>query len=210
MNIFKWTIFILFAVLIGLYPLIYVFVDMSQGLMASKSVEVRSSSVWLAAFYVHMFSGGIALLSGWSQFSRRFRNRNPGFHRTLGKVYLIAVVVSGIAGLYIAQYATGGIISILGFSCLATAWVVTSLQAYVVIRRKDPDQHQHWMIRSYALCWAAVMLRLWIPLFQIALGMEFIPAYRIIAWFCWVPNLVVAEMIIRSLKRDRYFKQTAA
>jgi hypothetical protein len=59
------------------------------------------------------------------------------------------------------------------------------------------------MIRSYALCFAAVTLRIWLPLFQFALGLEFIFAYRIIAWLCWVPNLVVAELIVRSLKMKR-------
>jgi hypothetical protein len=116
---------------------------------------------------------------------------------------LIAVLLSGTAGLYIAYYATGGLIAVLGFSGLAIGWVFTTSRAYSSIRNSNIDQHQYWMIRSYALCFAAVTLRIWIPLFQVALGMEFIHAYRIIAWLCWVPNLVVAELIVRSLRSKR-------
>jgi len=203
MKIFWWAIFIFFSISIGLYPVMYLAVDMSLGLLSSKSAELLQDKVWNTAFYQHIFLGGIALLVGWSQFSKRFRNKNLSFHRTLGKIYLIAVALSGSAGLFIALYATGGLVSVFGFSGLAVCWLFTSLQAYVAIKRKDIDQHQYWMIRSYALCWAAVTLRIWLPLFQFAFDIEFITAYRIIAWLCWVPNLIVAEMIVRNIKSRR-------
>ena len=172
----------------------YLLVDMSQGLLSSKSAEILQSSVWYTAFYQHIFLGAIAMLAGWSQFSKRFRNKNLSFHRTLGKVYLIAVALSGSAGLFIAFYASGGLVSVFGFSGLAVCWLFTSLQAYLAIRKKDIDQHQYWMIRCYAVCWAAVTLRIMLPLGQIA-GFDFVTAYRYIAWLCWVPNLMVALLL---------------
>jgi hypothetical protein len=51
------------------------------------------------------------------------------------------------------------------------------------------------MIRSYALTFAAVMLRIYLPLSQVY-GIPFEPAYQTIAWLCWVPNLIVAEWLI--------------
>jgi uncharacterized membrane protein len=163
MKTFWWAIFIFFSIAIGFYPAAYLLFDMKYGLLASKSADLLQSTVWYAAFYQHIFLGAIALLTGWSQFSKRFRNKNLNAHRTLGKIYLITVALSGSAGLFIALYATGGLISVFGFSGLAIAWLFTSLQAYVAIKRKDIDQHQYWMIRSYALCWAAVTLRIWLP-----------------------------------------------
>src|SRR5438132_13758938 len=56
--------------------------------------------IWLGAFYVHITLGGISLLTGWSQFLRSFRKKNLSFHRTLGKIYLIAVMISELCGLY--------------------------------------------------------------------------------------------------------------
>jgi uncharacterized membrane protein len=200
MKTLGWIVFIFFSFTIGLYPILYLLVDMSGGFLSSKPAELLQNKIWYSAFYQHILLGAVALLVGWSQFSKRLRNKNLNTHRTLGKIYLISVALSGSAGLFIALYATGGIISILGFGILAIAWLFTSLQAYLAIRKKDIDQHQYWMIRSYALCWAAVMLRLWIPLFQFGFSMDFFFAYKIIAWLCWVPNLIVAEIIIRNMR----------
>jgi uncharacterized membrane protein len=200
MKILGWSFFIFFAVVIGLYPFTYLMFDMSQGLVASKSPELRASVFWQSSFYSHIILGGVALLVGWSQFSKRIRKRNVTIHRTLGKIYLISVIISGIGGLYIAFFATGGYIPVFGFSGLAISWLFTTVMAYQKVREKDYDQHEFWMIRSYALCFAAVTLRIWLPLFQFALGMEFIAAYRIIAWLCWVPNLLVAEWIVSRLR----------
>ena len=48
------------------------------------------------------------------------------------------------------------------------------------------------MIRSCSLTLAAVTLRIYLPLSQLA-GIPFAEAYQAVAWACWVPNLVVAE-----------------
>jgi hypothetical protein len=53
------------------------------------------------------------------------------------------------------------------------------------------------MIRSFALAFAAVRLRIYIPLSQIA-GFDYDDSYRMIAWLCWVPNLLVAQLLVRS------------
>jgi uncharacterized membrane protein len=194
-NKFLWVLFVLFAISIGLYPVIYALVDMSQGLLASKPAELVASTLYKSAFNLHIALGGLSLLTGWSQFSRKFRAKNISTHRTLGKTYLISVMISGICGLYIAFFATGGWISALGFGGLAMAWLFTSSSAYRAIRSKDIDSHERWMIRSYALTFAAVTLRIWLPLSMIA-GLEFVFAYRIISFLCWVPNLLIAEILI--------------
>ena len=111
MKTFWWAIFIFFSITIGFYPAAYLLFDMKYGLLASKSAELLQNTIWYTAFYQHIFLGAIAMLTGWSQFSKRFRNKNLNAHRNLGKVYLIAVALSGSAGLFIAFYATGGLIS---------------------------------------------------------------------------------------------------
>ena len=51
------------------------------------------------------------------------------------------------------------------------------------------------MTRSFALTYAAVMLRIYLPLAMIV-GLDFAQAYPAIAWLCWVPNLAVAQLLI--------------
>jgi len=191
----------LFAIFIGLYPLRFIGLPYEQSLLGSKSETLLNSSIYLAAFYTHIFLGGLALLTGFSQFYKRLRIKRLALHRILGKIYIGAVLLSGFAGLGIAFFATGGIIPALGFGGLAILWLYTTSNAYTSIKKLDIDAHQRWMIRSYALCFAAVTLRLYLPLFTGLMQMEFIPAYKIIAWLCWVPNILIAEFfIVRRLR----------
>ncbi len=201
-----WFIFVFFAVGVGLYPIIYALIDGKFGLLFSKSDELLANSLWWLAFYLHIGFGGVALLSGWSQFSQKWRRKYLNTHRKLGIVYFIAVMLSGTASIFIAVYATGGPIAKVGFLCLGIVWLVTSVFAFLKVKAGEITEHQKWAIRSYAICFSAVTLRLWLPLFQLGLQMDFFSAYKIIAWLCWVPNLVVAELIIRKLNLHKAIK----
>ncbi|MGZ3765153.1 MAG: DUF2306 domain-containing protein [Mucilaginibacter sp.] len=192
-----WIAFAFFAIAVGLYPLAYYLFDMhDKGLLASKTKELLENTIWHTAFYVHITFGGIALLTGWTQFSTRLRDRYLNTHRQVGKVYVSSVMLSSLAGFYIALSASGGITSTLGFGALATLWFFTIVKAYTTILKKEIKQHENWMIRNYALTFAAVTLRLYLPISQAALHMEFITAYRIISWLCWIPNIIIAEIIV--------------
>ena len=143
----------------------------------------------------HIFASVLALGLGPFQFSTRLRTSRPALHRWLGRVYLgIGVLVRGVAGLAMAAHAFGGPIARLGFAGLALAWLVTGSCAYRAIRAGNVALHRRWMVRNFALTFAAVTLRLWLPA-SIASGVAFEVAYPVVAWLCWVPNLVLAEWL---------------
>jgi len=193
-----WTVFGLFALGVGFYPVAYYLFDMQKGLFSSKTPELLADRVWHTAFYMHITFGGIALLTGWTQFSPRIRNNYTQTHRTLGKVYVYAVMLSSLAGFYIAMFASGGITSVLGFGLLAASWFFTILKAYTSILKKQFKDHENWMIRNYALTFAAVTLRIYLPLSTQLMHWDFVASYRVISWLCWVPNLLVAQIIINK------------
>ena len=197
----SWVVIAVFAIVIGCYPALYFFVDKKFGLLNTKDSIVLESFIWTSAFYIHIILGGIALLIGWLQFSVKLRLRNVKFHRVIGIIYALSSILSAMAGLYIALYATGGIVAKAGFIGLGIVWLITTLQAYRVILKKEIRQHEVLMIYSYAACLAAVTLRIWLPILTIVLN-DFIPAYRIVAWLCWVPNLIVAFLITRKLNNS--------
>ena len=113
-------------------------------------------------------------------------------HRLFGRIYVTTALVSGISALLMAPSSEGGIPAHWGFGLLAALWLTTSLTAFVRVRSGDYAAHREWMLRSYALCLAAVTLRIYLPLSDMA-GIPFEGAYPAISWLCWVPNLVVAE-----------------
>jgi uncharacterized membrane protein YozB (DUF420 family) len=102
-----------------------------------------------------------------------------------------------------------GLVGEFGLISLAILWLWTGAMAYRSIRNGDVKSHREWMIRSFALTFAAVMLRLWLgiliatqmPFLQTryAGGFDalFVEAYRVVMWLCWVPNLIIAEWIIQ-------------
>lgn len=195
----RYWVIAVFSILIGLYPFIYLVVDMGEhGFLASKPVSILNSSLWNIAFFTHIYFGGISLLVGWSQFSEKIRRKKLNLHRLLGKIYVISVLLSAITGLYVAFYANGGIVSQLGFSFLAIGWFYTTINAYTTIKKKNVKSHRKWMIRSYAFTLAAVTLRLWLPTLPMILSIPFEEAYIIISWLCWVPNIIIAEIYIRK------------
>jgi uncharacterized membrane protein len=144
---------------------------------------------------VHFLGGAVVIVLGAFQFNRRFRTRHLHLHRWFGRLYVIGVLIGGVAALYLAFYSFGGVVTHFGFGLLAICWMGTTVSAYRHIRAGDVAVHQQWMIRSYALTLAAVTLRLYLPLFQIA-GLSFEESYPVIAWLCWVPNLLVAEWLL--------------
>ena len=152
---------------------------------------------------VHIVASMLAILIGPFQFLPGIRKgRFLKFHRWLGRTYLLSVLFGGLGGLYMAQLAYGGTISRLGFSVLACLWLYTGLRAYKHIRNREIAQHRQWMIRNYALTFAGVMLRVWVPLSSVA-GIDFLMAYRTIAWLCWIPDLIVAQWIISRMRRSQ-------
>ncbi len=199
MSRFLFFLLAFFGIGVGLYPLAYLITDMSGSLLGLKKADLLNSAYYLPIFYTHIFAGAIALFVGWSQFSKKIRSWNLNFHRNVGKTYVIAVLLSGFSGFFIALFASGGIVAQSGFTSMSIVWLYTTIRAFLSVRKGDIANHQKWMIRSYAVCFAAVTLRLWLPIFGGVFHMEFLEGYRIIAWLCWVPNLFVAEYFVRKI-----------
>jgi uncharacterized membrane protein len=191
------SIFLVFAfsaLLIGLYPLLYFLIDRNFGLLQTKDISVLQSIYWNIGFYTHIIFGGLALLIGWSQFVEKWRNTKPKIHRQTGKLYVGFVILSSLSGIYIGFYATGGYIASLGFICLGVIWFLTTIFALQYAQKGNYQIHNKLMIYSFSACFAAVTLRIWLPLLTL-IFQDFFLAYKIVAWLCWIPNLMIAYLI---------------
>ena len=148
-----------------------------------------------AAIYVHVFASAVALVLGPAQFSQKLRLGRPRLHRWMGRAYLaVGVGAGGLAGLVMATRASGGPRARLGFGCLALGWLTSGALAYRAARSRSFVTHRRWMVRNFSLTFAAVTLRLYLPS-AMAAGIAFEVAYPIVAWLCWVPNVLLAEAL---------------
>ena len=111
---------------------------------------------------VHAVPASLALLIGPLQFLPRLRASRPKMHRTLGKAYLLCVLLGGVTSVAAALASTSGLAAQLRFLLLAAAWLYSGAQAYRTARAGRFDLHRAWMIRNYALTFAAVLLRVFL------------------------------------------------
>lgn len=144
-------------------------------------------------FWTHVVAASTALMLTPFQFWKGLRDRRRTVHRWIGRTYVVAVLAGGLSGLYMSFFTMTGPAAGAGFFLLAVGWLATTLMAYVSIRKGDVPAHQLWMIRSAALVFAAVTLRIYLPLSMVA-GLPFEPSYTVIAWACWIPNLIAVEL----------------
>ena len=152
---------------------------------------------WRIAFFVHVYSSLLALLAGFTQFSKKLLKQRPKLHRALGYTYVINVLmITGPAGLLMSFYANGGISSRIAFVLLSSLWISTTAIALYKAIKKDFRAHRFFMIRSYALTLSAITLRIWKVLLANYTELPPMDRYRIIAWLGWTLNLLVAELII--------------
>ncbi len=152
---------------------------------------------------LHIAGGMGALLVGPWQFSDKLRARALNLHRWLGRFYLLEVGLGSIAGLVMAVVSKEGLATHLGFGILAGLWFVTGLEAYRSVRKGDVRAHREWMIRNFALTFAAVTLRIEGPAMLVLLHWSFRSAFICVSWSCWIPNLLIAEWIVRGRRRLR-------
>jgi uncharacterized membrane protein len=150
-----------------------------------------------AALVLHAGTGGLALLLSPVQLSARVRARVPCLHRIVGRTVLAAIGVAGVAGLVLSSVSLAGSLGTAGFGMLALAWLTCAALGLRAILRGDVAAHRRWMIRTFALTYAGVTLRLWLIVLIPLFGGDFLQAYLLTPFLSWVPNLVVAELVVR-------------
>ncbi|MEK3910922.1 DUF2306 domain-containing protein [Paenibacillus sp. FSL H7-0331] len=195
------TLVIVLALAISAYAVIQygVFGPHKAGLISIKLRDVNFHlEPWIYVLYTHIATAVLALVIGPFQLYLKPRGtKRLGRHRWLGYVYVGSVTISGLVNLYLSLYATGGWISGLGFLLLDIAWVGATWISVFKIMGNNSQAHKTWMLRSYALTFAAVTLRLWLPVLLIVYQGSFVQAYQVVAWLCWIPNLLFIEAWIR-------------
>ena len=168
----------------------------------------EQGSVVAMAFLVHVVAGGLALLLSPLQIAARLRARVPRLHRVAGRVVLGAIAVAGCTSLAIAPFTTGGPVTGIGFGTTGIVWLFCAAAAFRAIRRRDVAGHRRWAVRTFALTYTAVTLRLLnLPLTAslVVLGMDAGAAadraYATLALVSWVVDLAVAEWYLGTRRR---------
>ncbi|SFX36782.1 Predicted membrane protein [Cytophaga hutchinsonii ATCC 33406] len=117
----------------------------------------------------------------------------------MGKAYVLLILcVSAPSGFVMSLYANGGLWTKISFSLISVLWFMFTLQAYRKIKNRNIQAHTDFMIRSYALTLSAITLRTYVVILPHFFILHSREMYTLISWLSWVPNLLLAELLIRK------------
>lgn len=147
---------------------------------------------------LHIIGGPLALALAPIQLSETLRRRYTRLHRISGYVYGLAILLAGLGSLVMLPHFRGALSSAIGFALLGLLWITFTAQGIWFAIRKNIPEHRRFMLRSVALTFAAVTLRLMMmPL--MASGWSSTETYLITAWASWMINLAFVEFVLLKL-----------
>lgn len=196
-NLGVFLIIVYASYLLILISLRYIYFEKNIDFLSTKQL-IYHVRIWRFSFYTHVFTSPIVILAGILQFNRWLIRTKPKLHKTLGYIYIIVVLfITGPAAFVMSLYANGGRIAQTSFVILSVLWLSFTYLSYRKIRSGDALNHAKWNIRSYALTLSAVTLRFYAYMFDVInvnLGPK--ETYIIISYVGWIPNLLIAELLI--------------
>lgn len=194
LNAIAFCFVILVAVLTLYHNLKFLSGRSDLGFLMTKGLHVRTSKIYLWAFYMHIYSGSVVLIAGLLQLWRS--KSNLWLHRLLGRFYVIIILLATApSGMIMSCFANGGIIPSASFLLLAVSWWWFTWIAWRSAIKHNLVEHEKYIIRSYALTLAAVTLRLYIFLIAWIFELKGEEVYIWVSVLCWVPNLMIVELM---------------
>lgn len=168
-----------------------------QGFLSKKDELLANESLWVLMIRIHILLALISLITGPLGILKSIRARSLKFHRWNGRIYVLSIASNYIPGLYVSFFATGGWLSTLGFLILNTLWIITTLLGYSTIKKRQVLAHSKWMVRSFFLSFANMIIYIIVAITHNALGFSYDSSYTIAVWLCWILTLSLAELFIR-------------
>jgi len=175
----------------------------NKGLPGLHDPQTPHATIAIGA---HFLAGAVLLALGPIQFVGAIRNRVPAVHRWIGRIYTAGAAVAGIGGLvFIAAKGTvGGAPMTAGFTLYGVLTVLAAVKTALHAWRRELEPHRAWAIRLFALAIGSWLYRMDYGFWGlVAHGVGHTKTFDgpfdiVMSFFFFVPNLLVAEAIIRA------------
>ncbi|MEL6557378.1 MAG: DUF2306 domain-containing protein [Bacteroidota bacterium] len=167
-----------------------------------------NESVATTGIGFHFAAGGIILILGCIQLIEKFRKRFPRLHKAIGLLYIFSSIVAGVGGLIfiVTKGTIGGTVMNIGFALYGILMIIAAFMTAKHAFTHNIVQHRNWALRLFALAVGSWLYRMdygfW---FILADGAGHTrqfsgPFDQVMAFFFYIPNLLIVEFIIRSKK----------
>ena len=191
-------LFVLLSAVFAVHAFRYLYAEASAGNAFHRSFAMAGWPVPL-----HFFGAGLALLVAPLTLSARLRTAQPAIHRMIGWLYVLSVGLAALAGFILSFRAQTGWAAGSSFLLLSLVWFAVTATALSLAIRRRVAAHRRWMLRSAALTFSAVTLRLYLIGGLALAHWSFATAYIVAAWACWTLNLAAMELYLRHHAASR-------
>mmetsp|Transcript_8934 Transcript_8934/g.21526 ORF Transcript_8934/g.21526 Transcript_8934/m.21526 type:complete len:237 (-) Transcript_8934:111-821(-) len=176
----------------------------------------RTVSDYSRYFYGEVFIG-IHFVSGFFlqlilplQILPSIRNRAPAVHRYLGYLMVLLCISVSLGGLlYIGTVGTvGGISMDVSFTIYGVLVGSFAVCTFIYGRRRNFEKHRDWATRLVSVAIGSALYRLYVLPLMLGAGEILGPRASLLwlnvaAWLFYLPNLVIAELVIRFALRKK-------
>ena len=187
----------LMLIVVLIVPISVVAIGSGIGLVALPYQMFELASRAPLLFPAHMISSALALLLAPLVVAVR---RYPEFHRPLGRLLGVFVVIGGLTALPVAVMSHSPVEARAGFFVQGIVWMSLLFAALQAIREHHVERHAHLMLAMVAVTSGAVWFRL-LTGTAIVLHMPFDTAYVFAAWAGWIVPLALVSAYSRRTPR---------
>jgi hypothetical protein len=171
-----------------------------------------TTSEWIANLDIglHFLMGKVLVLAWPILLSARICSRHRKVHRWTGRIYVTAGFLAGAGGMsFIVTHGTFSRAAAIAFSVWGAVMMLSSVMAYVHARARRFDRHRAWAIRLFAMVLGSwlfdIEIKAWTD-WAGGIGMNADgtsgPFDLAMLLLFFVPNLLVAEFLIRNMHRQ--------
>lgn len=220
-HLLRWSVRILTATvwisatLFGLYILTGYVAEAALGNAATWNelfprIHSPRSTAANIGIGTHFALGAVLLLLGPIQLIRSVRERWPRVHRWIGWLYAGSAIVTGLGGLtfILLRGTIGGPPMSIAFGTYGALVVLSAVQAVRLARARQLERHRRWAIRLFALAIGSWLYRMEYGFWFMTMGKgaghtsSFDGWFDLIMnWWFFVPNLLLAEALIRARRQ---------
>lgn len=205
--VFFWVPVIFFSLLLSHNAILYFTHGGEYGILPEKLVA-RQDALWNIAFYTHLPTGILCLLTPLFLFAFRYFRYPVRWHRRVGQFYMwVTIAIVCPTGMYHALYAKGGLITQIGFMIQGIFLAWFTWRGFVAIIEGKTGLHLHNMIRSYAVATVVLSFRIY-HIFFFFLQVPYQDNYAISQWLGLSGNLLIAEVIIVCISSKKKIHST--
>jgi hypothetical protein len=172
----------------------------------SRVPPPKGFALYYPLLVAHVLFGAVAMLTCCVQIWPWFRQRHPGAHRMIGRIYVFgSVIPAGLIGLMIGAVSPFGPFIRVSNVLLATLWLTCTITGFWMARHNRLVEHRRWMIRSFALTMSVITNRVWAAIAVVVLLPQLPTTFEgnatmmvqtiagLSGWLGWVIPLLLAE-----------------